>query len=204
MNVVVPVSVLLPIFFAILRYRSLTPAAKAILLYLCFSALLYCVTLYIGRVLHKNNLPVFHIGTLLEFLLLAEVYKKLLPYKKAIIAIQLFFIAACIVNSLFFQSIYIFNSYTRSLEAILLMLLAINYFAKLFTELSSVRLIELPSFWYNTGIFLYFSGAFMLFIFSNYIVVGSFKNYSIIFGIHAALILLMYLLFTLGFLKCKK
>jgi hypothetical protein len=65
-------------------------------------------------------------------------------------------------------------------------------------------LVDQPAFWFNTGMFLYFSGSNMLYIFSNYILTESKHNFLVTWNTRAAFLLIMYLLFTLGFLKCKK
>ncbi len=115
------------------------------------------------------------------------------------------FTILCIINALFFQSIYTYSSYTRSVEAIVLMMFALSYFAKLATGNLEKKSGRQPDFYFNAGIFLYFSGAFMLFIFSNFIAANLSKsNFLIIWNIHAALLLLMYILFSIAFLKCKK
>jgi hypothetical protein len=203
MGVIVPLTILLPIFIALLRFRYLTNAAKALLVYLCTNALVSIVIKYTAN--HKiNNLPIFHLYTLIELVLLAEFFKKLIGFKKIITIIQFSFLIACVVNAIFFQSIFTFNTYTRPLEAFIVMLFAVNYFAKIFTDTSKIKLSEMPSFWFNTGLFLYFSGAFMLFIFSNFVLKVSQQSFNIIWNTHATFVLIMYLLFTIGFIKCKK
>lgn len=205
MGVIVPLTILLPIFIAFLRFKYLTDAAKALLVYLCTNALVSIVIKYTAT--HKiNNLPIFHLYTLIELILLAEVYKKLIGFKKTITIVQFLFLVACVVNAIFFQSIFTFNTYTRPLEAFIVMLFAVNYFAKIFTDTSKIKLSEMPGFWFNTGLFLYFSGAFMLFIFSNFLLSPSVsqKSFYIVWNTHATFVLIMYLLFTIGFIKCKK
>ena len=203
MGVIVPLTILLPIFIAFFRFKYLTDAAKALLVYLCTSALVSIVIKYTAS--YKiNNLPIFHLYTFIELLLLAEFYKKLIGFKKIITIVQFLFLIACVVNAVFFQSIFTFNTYTRPLEAFIIMLFAVNYFAKIFTDTSKVNLLEIPGFWFNTGLFLYFSGAFMLFIFSNFLLKVSQESYYIVWNTHATFVLIMYILFTLGFIKCKK
>lgn len=203
MGVIVPLTILLPIFIAFLRFKYLTNAAKALLVYLCTNAAVSIVIKYTAN--HKiNNLPIFHLYTLIELILLAEFFKKLIGFKTIITVIQFSFLIACVVNALFFQSIFTFNTYTRPLEAFIIMLFAVNYFAKIFTDTSKIRLSEMPGFWFNTGLFLYFSGAFMLFIFSNFLLTVSKQSFNIVWNTHATFVLIMYLLFTIGFIKCKK
>ena len=119
--------------------------------------------------------------------------------------IILVFAVVCVINALFFQSIYTYNSYTKSIEAIICILFAMKYFAAIASATSSTKIIKAPDFYFNTGLFLYFSGAFMLFVFSNFIVTKlSLNDFLIIWTIHSSLVLLMYLFFSTAFLLCKK
>lgn len=203
-GVVVPYSLLLPILIALLHFRQLNKAAKVIFTYLICSGLVSLLSTYIVRYLHVNNLPLFHIYTLIEFILLTEFYKQLLPFRKTITIVQICFFFACVINSVFVQSIYQFNSYTLTLEALVVMLFAVNYFAKLFADINDKKLLEQSSFWFNIGLFLYFSGSYMLYNFSNYVLIQSKHSFIVVWNIRAAFLLLMYLLFTIGFWKCKK
>jgi hypothetical protein len=207
MGVIVPLSILLPLFFGIYQYNVLTPSAKYILLYVAVSGIINLAATIIAKFYHSNNLPLLHVLTVLELYILVLFYQQLLfssriPFMFRLL--PLVFLAACVFNAVFFQDIYTYNSYARSLEALIIMLLAINYFAKIAASSQSSKIYALPGFWFNTAVFLYFSGAFMLFIFSNFIVGVSRHNFNIIWNIHAALVLLMYLLFTIGFKQCKK
>ncbi len=207
MGVIVPLSILLPLFFGVLNFRETGVPARSILWYLLVAGLINLLGSVLGTGMHVNNLPLLHIFTAMEFYLLLKFYQHLFFAEKVPVLFRLlplFFLITCIINAIYFQSIYTYNSYSRSLEALGIMLLAVNYYAKIAANTGAVNVTASPYFWLNSGIFLYFSGAFMLFIFSNFIVAGSKLNFSIIWNIHAALVLLMYLLFTLGFIKCKK
>jgi VanZ family protein len=207
MGVIVPLSILLPIFIGIYRYRSLPVYAKFVLLYLVVSGVINNTATVMAKVYHANNLPLTHLLAVMEFLIFALFYGRLLYKEKPALTFQLlplFFFIACVANTLFFQNIFTFNSYSRSLGALIIMLLAINYFAKIAATQPEQNVTAMPSFWFNTAIFLYYSGGFMLFIFSNFMLRESRSNFDLIWNIHAALVLLMYILFTIGFIKCNK
>jgi hypothetical protein len=203
MGVVVPLAILLPVMMAAWKLKQLNAVARIILAYLLTSAV---VSLAASAMIwnRMNNLPVSHLYTVVEFFFFTFFYRSLLQGKKTITVIQVCFLLACILNTLFVQDLYQFNSYTRSLEALVIMLLSVNYYALLFTDIATVKPLQHPAFWFNTGIFLYFSGAFMLFVFSNYMLKESVSSFKVVWNVHATFVLIMYLLFTLGFLKCKK
>lgn len=208
-GVIVPLSMLLPLFIALFRWKFLPPQAKYLFLYILVSVLINSTAILIGKFLHKNNMPLVHLLTVTDVVILLFYYKALFNHQHKMqlyLSMSAAFIIVCIINALFFQSIYTYSSYTRSVEAIICMLFALNYFARLASDTGTqVKIMRQPDFYFNVGIFLYFSGAFMLFIFSNFVIKGLTKaNFLIIWDIHGGLVLLMYLLFSMGFLLCKK
>lgn len=208
MTVIVPLSILLPVIIGIIKYKALPVPAKLMLLYLIISALFTGIALLIGRHYHKNNMPVTHLFTIIEFVILVAYYRKISGATRRnsfYYLLILLFISLCIANAIFFQSIYTYNSYTKSIEAIVCILFALNYFAAIAAGTPSKKTMSQPDFYFNAGFFLYFSGAFMLFVFSNFIVSNlSLPDFLIIWTIHASLVLLMYLFFSTAFLLCKK
>lgn len=205
MGWLVPYSIAIPIIAAFLLFRYHTGPARIIFYYLIISVL-SSILGYILRHTIKNNLPLLHVYTLIEFIILAEFYKKAIDDKnssKVLTVLQVFFTLACIVNVIFWQSLFMYNSYSRSLGALLIMLLAVNFFARLFSNPSAEKVTKLPVFWFNSGIFLYFSGAFVLFIFSNFVLVADRATNVILWNIHATFVLIMYLLFANGFYQLR-
>jgi len=208
LSVIVPFSILLPIFIGSIKLKALPGTARIVLGYLFFSAVINAAAIIVGRYFHQNNLPLVHLFTVIEAILFIWYYKKLYGASKSdlfYVLVAAAFTTLCIINAIFFQSIYTYSSYSRSLEAITCMLFALNYFAKLASAAPGKKIAMQPDFYFNCGIFLYFSGAFMLFVFSNFIITNlSSHNFYIIWTMHAALTLLMYIFFSIAFLLCKK
>jgi hypothetical protein len=206
--VVVPLSILLPLLIGILKYKQLSFSAKMIHWYLIVSAIFTGISLLISRHYHQNSMPVSHLFTLIELVMITLFYKSLFGAgnkNNTYNYIILVFAVVCVMNALFFQSIYTYNSYTKSIEAIICILFAMKYFAAIASGSSSIKIITAPDFYFNSGLFLYFSGAFMLFVFSNFIVTKlSLNDFFIIWTIHSSLVLLMYLFFSTALLLCKK
>jgi hypothetical protein len=205
MGWLVPYSIAIPLFIAVLKYKYLSDTARIIFYYLIVSVI-FTIIGYILRHTIQNNLPLLHIYTVVEFFILTEFFKKAINEKnssKILTVVQIVFTLACIANVFFLQSLFTYNSYSRSLGALLIMLLAINFFARLFTKQLSEKVTKLPLFWFNSAIFLYFSGAFVLFIFSNYVLIADRVTNVILWNIHATFVLIMYLLFAKGFYKLR-
>ncbi len=204
-SIIVPLFILVPIIIGLVKYRQLPFALKIIWFYLLVTAVINTAATIIGRVFHSNNMPLFHLFTLIEGLLLIWFYQHLFgeEKKKWFLYLQAGFTIFCVLNALFLQSIYLYSSFTRYVESIICILFALRYFAQL--AQSDTRPLNIPYFYFSTGIFLYFSGSFILFIFSNFILQKLSASTMLIFWTgHSSLVLLMYILFSTGFIKCKQ
>jgi hypothetical protein len=210
MGIVVPAAVLLPIAIAIGKRKYIGRALTVILYYLLVGAVTSIVTVTLAN-LAIPNLPVLHVFTILEFLLFSYFYLLMLKGKTAgriIRYLMILFPLFCVVNFLFFQSVYHFNTNTRPVEALILMMCSLAYFAQINDTATGAKWTSNPVNWMNTGVLLYFSGALFIFSFSNVTASHLTKKYFniniLMWNIHATLLLFMYLLFALGFSKCRK
>lgn len=205
-SIIVPLFILVPITIGIFKYKVLPVSLKIIWFYLIITAVINTSATIIGRVFHSNNMPLLHLFTLIEGVMFIWFYKYLSQSNtknKWFTFLQTGFVIVCVLNALFFQSIYAYSSYTRYVESIICILFALNFFAKI--AASDTKPLKLPAFYFNTGVFLYFSGSFVLFIFSNFILQKLSASTMLIFWSgHSALVLLMYILFSTGFILCKE
>lgn len=198
---IVPLSILIPIFFGLINFKQLCDGSKLLFYYLLSSGLINLAAILLVRFGVKNNLPLLHLYTIVEAVLILSYIRTLFDddrIKKIILYTTILFPLLCIVNFSFIQSIFTFNTYTRPLEAIL-----ITFFCMLYLYKNGVteNWLKKPYSWFNMGILIYFPVACIIFILSNYMVfVGKNKILnSMIWDIHAALSMLMYLLWAKGF-----
>jgi hypothetical protein len=201
----VPCSVCLPLFIAFSRYRHLHVAMKVIVLYLLLSGLVSILSIAISNN-GINNMPLLHIYTVAEFVLILLFFRVTSiagVSKRTFALISLLFILLNIVNILFLQNLFTYNSYSRTMEAIIIMVFSLQLFYRLIGNEDVLRLRDSGITWINSGIFLYFSGSFILFFFSEFLS-KEFMFYKIAWVVHAILVLFMYLLFAAGFLFYKK
>lgn len=203
--IVVPASIILPVLPAILKYKVLSRELKIISWYLIFAAFasVFTSTLAYYRI---NNMPAMHVYTLIEFVLLVHFYKVTLNKmgtSKWLALLTPSFFLLCIVNVLFFQGIYIYNTYTKSIEALLVILLAVIYFKRKLDNMENEVGHRSSIFLVNTGLLLYFAGSFVFFIIPN-MVLKDMVISRLIWCTHATFLLVMYLLFAVALWKYKK
>jgi len=203
MGVVVPSAILIPVSVGAQRYNKLK-ASRFLFLYLLIGGIINLWAIILARK-GVNNLPLLHAYTVLEFLVVTLFYKKILANKlisQVLTTLLFLFPAWAILNWLFFQNMHTYNSYARSPEAILIMGMSIAYLIKE-DHPDGISWTGNPFNWMNAGLMLYFSGSLFLFTFSNFIIPNRVVN-AYIWNFHATLVLIMYLLFTAGFIKCRK
>ncbi len=118
-----------------------------------------------------NNLPLLHLYTLGELILLSLFYRYVLPvnlFKWRHFAVFIAFISLLIIlNTIFLQSIFVFNSYSKTLVQIIIILYSILFFFHLpetpgfrQPEAWSLRVI-------NSAVLIYYCGSLFIFMFSN-------------------------------------
>lgn len=100
-------------------------------------------------------------------------------------------------------NISIFNSRSYSIVAVMVSLYTIIYYYLKLVTPKEDKIVKTRSFWFNTGLFTYYSGCF--FIFTTYrwfVQVNPIENYSILWSMHNVIFLLMCISFSIGF-TCK-
>ncbi len=203
--IIVPASIIIPLVPAVVKYRTLPKGMKAISLYLILAA----ATNIIGNLVARyriNNMPVMHVYTLLEFVLLMLFYREMFDEKGGrmyVNALIPMFVLLCLVNVLFFQDIHTYNTYTKSVEAVVVITLAIAYFKKTLDRSDHQPGGPDSLIYVNSGLLLYFAGSFILFIIPN-MIIPDLALGRIIWRIHATFLLIMYQLFAIALWKHKK
>jgi hypothetical protein len=196
-------SVLLPFIVALSLYRVLDRRMKIVLIYLVISAaielFLYIMTTQRVRF---NNLPLLHVYTVIQFVLLAMLYRDVVQqmfpkyvWETTVIA----FIVFAAVNAWLWQPLTGFNGYARAAESVLLISMAMcSAFYLMFREKQLRPLGEMPMFWVNAAILFYFPASFFVFLLSNDVLVLSSKVFRISWAFHALFLILHYLFLTIA------
>jgi hypothetical protein len=191
---------LLPLIIAVLHFKNYTREYKVITLHLLIVVVLSGIAVLLWLMKH-NNLPLLHLYTIAEFLMVSWFYsiilKDFVP-ARLILAVCIAFVVFAVLNSIFIQSWFTFNTFPRSVESLWIIGLSLITYYKMLSELKIRKMERSPVFWINTGFFVYFSGALFLFSLSNYILSLNHRLNIYIWTIHAILSILLYLFIFLG------
>lgn len=197
--IIVPCSILIPIYLFIPKFKVANKEFKTLFYFLLISGIINTTAIVI-RKYHVSNLPLLHLYTIIEALFILGYFRYIFVeplIKKVIAFLMVLFPVLCILNFSFLQSIYSFNTYTRPLEAILITFFCMLY---LYKSKFSENWLNNPINWINGGILIYFPAASIIFILSNYLTKSSNASMNtMVWNIHAALVLLMYLAWARGF-----
>lgn len=155
-----------------------------------------------------NNLPLLHVFTVLEFILLFAYYSfqsKPLLTRFWFYLILVLFLVFAVLDAFVLENLQSFNIYTRSLEAFIFIGCSVHWFIRSLTIESKAISREQNALKYmNAGFFIYFSGSLILFAFSNYITHLGRPLLMNIWTLHTLLLIVLYLFIFTGFCKTSR
>lgn len=200
---IVPASTLLPLGAGLLFYKQINKPLRTLLIYLATAFVINVIGSILAN--HRiNNLPLLHVYTIAELVTVMYYYKQAFESNKAIKWINIIMLAfplLCIINFSFFQSIYEYNTYTRPLGALIIIVASILYLA-VQTDFKRHDLITVSGRIVAAGFLIYFCSSLFQFIFSNVVSHNVEKRViKIIWNLHATLVLIMYLFFLAAILN---
>ena len=155
-------SPLITLLAGIYSYRYLDKKLKLLLYYAVAG---FCTEIFIWLLLKagvKNNTPGLHFYIMFEVVIWALFYTECLKgfvHQRYIWAGLVLFDLYCIVNFVFIQDLKSYP-YTRTVEDLLLILLAVLLFLKIMVEAKIENLTQSPIIWINTAVLFYFAGNF--------------------------------------------
>ncbi len=154
-----------------------------------------------------NNLFLMHLYVPLKFILFTGAYRHFLKgfiSGRILVGVMILFAGYCIYNTIFIQRITEYNSYPRALGSLVLAIYAILWYLKSLSRMEITRLRDEPTVWFNTGMLIYFSGTFFVFILSNQILFQSVQLSKEGWYFSATLMSILYLLISYSFFLVGK
>jgi len=205
MGVIAPGFIAAPLLIAACRIRYWEPPVQFLVLYLLTAALFNVAARFTA---HSNNLPLLHLYTTLEFVLLCLFFgglfrKKSITY--VLIALAASFVLLSAVYALL-HGIFVYNAAPRFVSSLLLTGLCIWFLAGDLNSGLSDNSASSFSFIAVVGLLIYFSSCATLFGLSNYLMLRNhdMRIDTFIWNIHASIMILMYLIFARAFLALKR
>ena len=153
-------------------------------------------------------MPIGHLFTGGECLILCCFYyqltrnqlaRRLLPW------LAVLFTVYFVCNLYFFQNIFTYNSYSRTVEAFLMMVVSIGFLQQQLSIKETTRQpwFHSPFLWITMGLLIYFSGSLFLFFFYE-VISRKMEFYKLGWAMHAVLVLLLYAASAIAFIHSGK
>jgi len=117
-------------------------------------------------------LPGLHLFTLLQFGLVLWLYEGFLKEVRRAYLLRILwlsFLTFVVLNATWVDGISQMNPHARAVQCITLLVVIISYFLHLLRKMEVDRLERDPLFWVSSGLLIYFSGSFFVFLVSNYL-----------------------------------
>ena len=201
--------ILATVILAAANYRKSGKSVRVFSWFIFLSGFVQFTSLAVGF-RQINNMPLLHLYVLLGLPCLVWFYKTVLDgfiSSKILWGIAITFLLFTIINSLFFQNIFHFNSYALVLESLIVVILALFTFMFLLnntmreTGISDIKSII----WINAGLFVYYLACMMLYYFGETL----FTRYSVellryTWVFHDIFSMVMYTCFFIGLWKRSK
>lgn len=194
--------VLVSVLVALIRWRHLRYELRFVGLFIGVAMLGETVSHITARLLHINNLYLFHVYTVLEFNAIALFYGRLFStfYPRWVVfGAMLFFTSFAIVNSAYIQPITGYHTYALGLECLLLIGLALLAYYQMLAEMKTDSLNTSPIFWINTGFLVYFAGSLFVFMLGNMLLTQPNRALGLMAGtIHGVVLIVLHVFISIG------
>lgn len=203
------VPVLAAVLAAVAFYGTYSKPLKVFSVYIFFSGFIQFVSLLFWMA-GKNNMPVLHVYVALALPCLVWFYQTVLAKvinRSIFIGIAGIFAVFTLINSLFFQDLFRFNSNALVVMSMLLIILALFTFVFLLND--TVRETHIPDRkslgWINSGLFIYHLSCLLIFFFGDTIIFRfSLALSRFTWAFHALFSIIMYTCFFIGLWKRSK
>ncbi|WP_072835136.1 hypothetical protein [Flavisolibacter ginsengisoli] len=187
LDITAPLVVFLVVLFAVLyRGLHLRPFDRILISFLLAQILLNSLANFLQY--HKtNNHWVYHLNCITTQVIFSVYFFFLftdVARKKILLYGSLIFILFYVLNIVFIQPYYTFNSYSYAMGAFLFVAFALMSFYGWMEGLPATNILQLKEFWGAAGILFYFGSSFFIFISYEYLSEVSAKNVGILWKLH--------------------
>lgn len=196
-------SSLLPLIFGLVYYKNLNKPFKRLVWFFALCVFMeFCAKLVAG--LTGNNMPLLHFYSLIEFAMFTYIFKEFFKIKaiKYYLLIILFVFIG-LIDVIFLNSIYNFNSIKRSLMCIVLIIASLYFYYSNIKSNQSIVLYTQPMYWFSTGVIIYFSINFFTFMMMSFFQTSYPSIVTIASNVHSCVNILSNSLFAVSFVSFK-
>lgn len=196
----------IPLLILLLVAKNNKALRGSFILYYIIIQLFFNLSANILNELGWKNLYLYHLNCLFSFYALSLFYFQLFNTKqlsRLIAAVAVIFTAIFFFNIYKWESVMVFNSNTFGVASFILCAYALYYYLQLYKNPQPVNLAKSSNFWFNTGIFSYYTISFFIFLTYHKLTEEKAPLLRIVWKLHNFIFLIMCIYFFIGIL-CKR
>jgi hypothetical protein len=190
----------LNVLFCIVHYKKMNSPFRR-LFYFLIANLTIEILAFAFIKFGVNNLPLLHLYTLSEFILFSYFYKSIIRKPSIFQSIYWHFVVGgsllIVLNSIFLQSIFDFNSFAKTFVQITIIAYAVVYFYNMVEDPAFSRSTSKSLSLVNSAIITYYSGSLFIFMF-NGISFGSEDSNTLFWVFNSLLNIIFHLLILIA------
>jgi hypothetical protein len=188
--------------FAFFHWRKLPKAFHYLTYFLCWNLFIEALVSVLTPDYMSNNLPLLHLYTLFEFILLSLLYWKMglfekWPKRRFWVFLGLMSLLI-VLNSALLQSIFAYNTYAKNLVQVVLIIYAVAYMFQLRPKQPASAALNLV----NATLLISYSGSLFIFMFGNVLMAEQFGT--LFWEVNVFLNLLFQLLILISLWKASR
>lgn len=205
-DIIANITLLINIAVAFYFYKMLEPRwLRLFAWFLIITLLTQAAGSLYSNYTYRSNHFIFNIYIGIEYLFYFFLFYRAFNNKKMKYLIVIFamaFVVFYVANIFFGKGLFIFNTATYTLGSILTIISCLLYFVFLFLSNETINYFRMPMFWIATGLLFYYVGDSVYMSLLDYIVKNNIDNGGHVYAIITVILnLLLYVLFTFGFLS---
>lgn len=196
--------ILITFWIGVLRFRVANREERVLILLVGISLLAELISSALWRN-QLNNIFISHLYVPIELFLMLLYFRAQFSgvVKTLIGVVGIVFVVGSIIDSTLIHSPFEMNDISRTVECIILIAVSLLTWGRIMKTMEASRLIDLPLFWINAAVLVYFSAITLLFIFSKSILSASSELAMWIWSVHLVFMTVYYSLFSIGLWKIR-
>lgn len=198
---------MIALIVCIALWRNILKSEWVIFLYCLLNALLFS-SADVLALRHTNNMPFYHINSLIELWLVSfYILKKVTGKRFSIIfwAINIGYTGFFIFNIFVLEPLSVFNSNSAGLESLILLFLSMYYLLALSKSDEILHFQALPAFWIISGFLIYNAVSILVLLSYKYFTYIKLpKDGDNLWGVLSVAIIVKFVLISTGLLCHKK
>jgi hypothetical protein len=190
-------SIIIPMGLALVHGSKLPQNLKPLWLTLIFSLVCDVVSYFLA----KNSINTHWVGNIylvIQFSLIIWLFREQFQNKRFNDVILILFVVFYVLNLVFFQGPWVFNSVSNVVACLILISLCLYFFHRLLNDLPIVHIHRLPMLWISFAVLTYYGGNFFLFLVKNYLSYGEAGTHKLMWILHNLLNIIKNVLFAIG------